>query len=715
MTLAESDLHLAQAQYDANLKKAGKAKDLSHVPCKFYKANSCNAGSSCPFSHDLVNAGQSKPICQWFAKGNCKFGHKCALAHVLPGQPMSFDRKNKRAAQTALREAQASMVEGTNMVNTTNAIAQSPSSQQRQIMDQHDILQSLKQSVDYSGRIGGGGGGAEAARAFMLGGTNGNGGNGGGSSSGASQQGDFEAVFGSPDSLGSRRTPASSPGFQHRTLPHPHDSPHSPLSFASIAQGDPVNFIAPPSASGIAHHLGSNGRGSVAAHAMLSEQARRLSNTSQSLSPPRPQHFGYSTSVPLAVPGALSNGGNGNGNGNGQQSIFGTSPFSGSRGLFIPSSYDSNEDGFPRSPPSRPPMLGDMQRSYSNSGGWPSSYRSTNEIAIADEDEGEDDGFDEGFLPSSLNDLLTPEEMRRRTLKAQNGHVPSNLAANGGSPSPSHQFLPSKSVPVDLLLSGGKPSLPNGSVTTPSPWGTVNSSSSGQNPSAQPFTPPQSLLAASRASTLDPALATLPPPPPTSFLSASPSHHFVPPAPFYPASFNDALGGQFPSAPRYPQTGLSPNTNAALAAPGSSLPGGLAAGLSRLHLVPPPNYTGETPPMSYSQALGASNRVVPNGSANGGGGGATVSSSLSSSSNENVSPNLQSATLPHLQATRQALPTTTTVASPLHHEVVLGIEKRNASGNDRVPSSGGISSAGSTTGEEDLGGLEDEIQFDMDT
>lgn len=34
-------------------------------------------------------------------KGSCKFGHKCALAHILPGQPMSMDKRNKRAAQAA--------------------------------------------------------------------------------------------------------------------------------------------------------------------------------------------------------------------------------------------------------------------------------------------------------------------------------------------------------------------------------------------------------------------------------------------------------------------------------------------------------------------------------------------------------------------------------------------------------------------------------------
>ncbi|KAJ7018675.1 hypothetical protein C8F04DRAFT_1052537, partial [Mycena alexandri] len=77
------------------------AKDLSHVPCKFYKVGSCTAGSSCPFSHSLVEAGGQKDVCAWFVKGNCKFGHKCALAHVLPGQTMAMDRKNKKAAQIA--------------------------------------------------------------------------------------------------------------------------------------------------------------------------------------------------------------------------------------------------------------------------------------------------------------------------------------------------------------------------------------------------------------------------------------------------------------------------------------------------------------------------------------------------------------------------------------------------------------------------------------
>ncbi|KIY65456.1 hypothetical protein CYLTODRAFT_424313 [Cylindrobasidium torrendii FP15055 ss-10] len=77
---------------------SGKAKDLSHVPCKFYKVGGCTAGAACPFSHTgTANTGE-KDTCAWYVKGNCKFGHKCALAHVLPGQPITMDRKNKRAA-----------------------------------------------------------------------------------------------------------------------------------------------------------------------------------------------------------------------------------------------------------------------------------------------------------------------------------------------------------------------------------------------------------------------------------------------------------------------------------------------------------------------------------------------------------------------------------------------------------------------------------------
>ncbi|KAG9022963.1 hypothetical protein FRB95_013921 [Tulasnella sp. JGI-2019a] len=81
--------------------KAHTSKDVSHVPCKFFRVGSCTAGPACPFSHSAAEPGQHKQVCAWFVKGSCKFAHKCALAHVLPGQPMSMDRKNKKAAQQA--------------------------------------------------------------------------------------------------------------------------------------------------------------------------------------------------------------------------------------------------------------------------------------------------------------------------------------------------------------------------------------------------------------------------------------------------------------------------------------------------------------------------------------------------------------------------------------------------------------------------------------
>lgn len=60
-------------------------KNLSHVPCKFFRQGVCQAGGSCPFSHNLEGTlAADKLPCKYFQKGNCKFGLKCALAHFLP-------------------------------------------------------------------------------------------------------------------------------------------------------------------------------------------------------------------------------------------------------------------------------------------------------------------------------------------------------------------------------------------------------------------------------------------------------------------------------------------------------------------------------------------------------------------------------------------------------------------------------------------------------
>lgn len=64
---------------------ANANKNLSHVPCKFFRQGNCQAGNSCPFSHNFDGSSAvDKLPCKYFQKGNCKFGSKCALAHFLP-------------------------------------------------------------------------------------------------------------------------------------------------------------------------------------------------------------------------------------------------------------------------------------------------------------------------------------------------------------------------------------------------------------------------------------------------------------------------------------------------------------------------------------------------------------------------------------------------------------------------------------------------------
>lgn len=43
----------------------------------------CLSGRNCVFSHDLQQETE-RPPCKYFQKGNCRFGAKCALAHIMP-------------------------------------------------------------------------------------------------------------------------------------------------------------------------------------------------------------------------------------------------------------------------------------------------------------------------------------------------------------------------------------------------------------------------------------------------------------------------------------------------------------------------------------------------------------------------------------------------------------------------------------------------------
>ncbi|KAK4050838.1 hypothetical protein OIV83_003260 [Microbotryomycetes sp. JL201] len=545
----------------ASMQKA--AKDLSHVPCKFFKANSCTAGASCPFSHDMTQPGT------------------CALAHILPGQPMSYDRKNKRAAQTALREAQAQAVNAVQAATFSDGLGTSPASREAGFgiqagPPQSGLARSLHNTVD----------GFSTSRA----------------SDWSHAQPVFsggESLFGSPPGSGQTFDQAQS----FNTATH-----HSKTA----------TFISAPSGlSQTLQHTGATSganRSSMAAQLMLGEQARRSSNTSETLSPPRlhaqSRHssymstgassgFDHNASSPRATPAST---------------IFGTSPFQGSRGLFLPSSFDSNEDLFGRSPPARNGAM-DMRRSLSN--GWPAPLGgggdSADESALDAQDD--DDELDEAFLPSSLNDLLTPEEQRRRASKV--GTRPNDLMT---LPSPTGPAA-SRSVPAEISLARTNATVVKDQPQPrPRPPVTVSSSSiEGTNPRAASFTPTS--------------------PPVTSASGLSSSVHLQPrlsqrssgftanglanatrsttsslDPPLYSSSFDNRS---------FASLGASPPSAALLT---GSLPGGLAAGLSQLHLTTA-NYTGDTPTsgMSTSNSSPAFGHVQTNSGSGANGRGESVS------------------------------------------------------------------------------------------
>lgn len=111
-------------------------KNLSHVPCKFYRQGICQAGNSCPFSHNLDGTlAADKLPCKYFQKGNCKFGLKCALAHFLPDGTkvnskslLSYRRNNDRGDRTNFFSGYSSLNPGANSASGSNLNASSSNS-----------------------------------------------------------------------------------------------------------------------------------------------------------------------------------------------------------------------------------------------------------------------------------------------------------------------------------------------------------------------------------------------------------------------------------------------------------------------------------------------------------------------------------------------------------------------------------------------------------
>ncbi|AOA64984.1 Zinc finger protein [Komagataella phaffii CBS 7435] len=95
----------------SNSSKSPTSRNLSHVPCKFYRQGACQAGSSCPFSHTLTQTSQAA-TCKYFQKGTCKFGSKCALVHISPeGKKVNLKALNQ-AYQVPKHERSLSSSQG---------------------------------------------------------------------------------------------------------------------------------------------------------------------------------------------------------------------------------------------------------------------------------------------------------------------------------------------------------------------------------------------------------------------------------------------------------------------------------------------------------------------------------------------------------------------------------------------------------------------------
>lgn len=80
---------------------------------------SCQAGQSCPFSHASDTTAKAQ-TCKYFQKGNCKFGIKCALAHVLPdGSRVTAPRNSPSKGGSAPNSAASSAPAPAPVPNTT--------------------------------------------------------------------------------------------------------------------------------------------------------------------------------------------------------------------------------------------------------------------------------------------------------------------------------------------------------------------------------------------------------------------------------------------------------------------------------------------------------------------------------------------------------------------------------------------------------------------
>ncbi|CEL58012.1 putative protein C1739,01 OS=Schizosaccharomyces pombe (strain 972 / ATCC 24843) GN=SPCC1739.01 PE=1 SV=2 [Rhizoctonia solani AG-1 IB] len=545
-------------------KAPSKSKDLSHVPCKFFRVGGCTAGPACPFSHHVAEPGETKSVCTWFVKGSCKFGHKCALAHVLPGQPMSMDKRNKRAAQTTTGK---SGEKGGETKPADKGGASQSRERNRRVGPEGD--RGAKSRERKSTLLGtpppGIGIGSKAPITISKAAPT------PAALSGPAMTDDLDELTATPRQPPPRQfSPVASIAAP---LPDPSSSQPGAFNGAQSA-AVPNEPHRRPSPLPLSRPIGSSSSG-------------RLSRNNPSVD------FGPVGSPPAASPGkpgfiaghTTRTSINGFTAGTSppvrgeNPAPFGSSPFSapGSRSLFLSYSLDQHD-------PVRQPAPSD------------SKWDKQRTIKPRDLDNAVEDEDLEEFLPSSLTDLLSPGERERRMSRTRHGARPSVDLFSRSVPSSNMLDIKSiwdeqnrprgrdadSSLPPNSQMRGtsqGRYGEEDARSTSSSLTGTSNISAGflGQRPAGEPAG--MRPMAAQSYDNNAPAV-------PDFALSAS----IDPVSTFGAMQSRPIPGVQKPDL----SSALSPSTRALRNhAPGQSLPQGLAAGLSRLHLVPAASGNGQ--------------------------------------------------------------------------------------------------------------------------
>ncbi|KAK9471754.1 uncharacterized protein V1510DRAFT_437359 [Dipodascopsis tothii] len=335
------------------------SKNLSHVPCKFFRQGTCQAGNTCPFSHSMDSQAEPAP-CKYFQKGNCKFGPKCALAHIMP----DGRRVNHRPGQGFV----PLQIGGRNV--PAEAPANNPSALARSLAGMMNNRGAAPAApADEYPPLGAAISGPQPQRAVPT------------------EAFEFASSPPLDGYLGAR------PLAMDASLPASIESNN--LSF--LARHGPIAASVPskfgmdmsPSASTDSHAVRSL---YMSAFGVESDQALSTSASSFKASRAPGELFGLHEGAPTSPPSA-SPFTHGLGNGTSTSSVFAAAMTTSASVGAVPSRRFTSG-----SFPARLAV-------------WSASDALDNEVAIDDSDAF---AYEEDFVPSSLNELLTPQERQRR-------------------------------------------------------------------------------------------------------------------------------------------------------------------------------------------------------------------------------------------------------------------------------------------------------------